>query len=132
MTKVGMLVFVESMSWVIFCRQALPVLQMCTGARVSVDEGEAGGQRTFVGYGEDGLDIVVDLARRGLAEGEVALAYIAGARSRNERLGQRLLAHMLVVCPAVNVDYIARAIIHRLRLCAATSQHWSPAQRGGC
>jgi hypothetical protein len=47
MTKVGMLDLVESMSWWIFCRQARPVLQMCTVGRVSKDMGADGGQTTF-------------------------------------------------------------------------------------
>jgi hypothetical protein len=47
MTKVGMLDLVESMSWWIFCRQARPVLQMCTVGRVSNDMGADGGQTTF-------------------------------------------------------------------------------------
>lgn len=47
MTKVGMLDLVESMSWWIFCRQARPVLQMCTVGRVSKDMSADGGQTTF-------------------------------------------------------------------------------------
>jgi hypothetical protein len=51
MTKVGMLDLVDSTSWVIFCKQALPVLQMCTVMWVSggVDVGR--GRTTFVGDG---------------------------------------------------------------------------------
>jgi hypothetical protein len=73
----------------------------------------------------------VYFARRRLAEGKVALAYVSRARPRDERLGQRLLAHVLIVGPPVNVDDIARGMLHGLRLCAATRQHWSAAQRGG-
>lgn len=93
--------------------------------------GELRSRRTFGGDGQHGFDIVVDLARGRLAHGEVALAYISSARPGDKRLGQVLFAHMLVVGPPVNVDYVARAMVHFLRLCAATSQHWSPAQRGG-
>jgi hypothetical protein len=38
---------------------------------------------------------------------------------------------VLVVGPPVDVDDIARGMLHGLRLCAATRQHWSAAQRGG-
>lgn len=132
MTKVGMLALVDSTSWVIFCKHALPVLQMWTAKWVSRCVSAGRGRTTFAGNGQHRLDIVVHFARRRLADSKVALSYIASRGSRDERLGQRLLPHVLVVGPPVNVDNIARAMFHCLRLCAATRQHWSPAQRGGC
>jgi hypothetical protein len=59
----------------------------------------------------------VHLDGRRLAQGEVALAYIAGAGARDERVGERLAADVFVVGAPVNVDDIAHAMLHRLHLC---------------
>lgn len=82
-------------------------------------------------HGEDCLDILVHLWRGGLAKSKVTLAYVGGAGSCDQGFGQRLPADMFVVGPPVNVDDIARAMLHCLRLCCGTRWHWSPAQRGG-
>jgi hypothetical protein len=86
--------------------------------------------RTFVEHGQDGFDIGVHLDRRRLAEGEVALPYIAGARPRDERVGQRLSPDVFVVGAPVNVDDIAHAMFHRLHLCCGDQARLVSGVRG--
>ena len=40
--------------------------------------------RTFIEHGQDRFDVGMDLDGRRLAQGKIALAYIGGARPRNE------------------------------------------------
>lgn len=71
---------------------------------------------TFVENGQDGFEVGMHLHRRGLAQREVALPNIACAGPCNERAGQRLPLHMLIIGPAVNVDDIAHTMFHGLHL----------------
>jgi hypothetical protein len=68
--------------------------------------------------------------RRRLAQGEVALSYIAGARSCDERVGERLSLDVFVVGAPVNVDDIAHAMFHRLHLCCGDQARLAVGVRG--
>ena len=95
--------------------------------------------RTLVEYGEDALDIGVDLGRGCLCgAGEVALGNVAGRGARDERAGQRLPPHVLVIGATVNVYHIAGAMLHFLHSLRSDGEQWSlrivepPARSGGC
>jgi hypothetical protein len=126
MTKVGTFDLEDSAIWAIWSRQDLPEPQMETGGvseeaeRERERERERGGQRegrTLGEDGENGLDVCADVGRGRLGYSKVALAGRGSLRgpAGKGRGGECFAGDVLIRRAPVDVDDIARAMVHGLR-----------------